>query len=544
MPLRVRRSKEELIRIWEKIDRNTSGEVQGEDVVKAAHTVEAELPDLLENFEKIAKGGKITRQDFLDFYMGKKSGASAASKKVTEHVDMRELRRVFDEIVGDTGVLRIADIAEHKSELRAVCPALLESFTTADSDKSGTLSWDEVRLFYAGTEEWLDQQFARVIGLDKLKDQLRVFQRSILLDKKRCEGGHDVKSGSEKYHMIFQGNPGTGKTTVARLVADLLKRIGIIEENLLVEVQRDKLVAEYVGQTGPKTQKVIEEAQKGILFIDEAYRLSQGGGKSDFGKEAIEQLMAAMNDPPGKAPVMVFAGYPDDMEAFMNANSGLYRRIAYTFDFDDYSSANLAQILDLQAKKSGFRLAPELTADDYAHLAEIIEANTLPEARSLMNGGICERIYTFAKQSLDAREAERSPGAVPSVDLEERDIIEACKKIPPPPARDSPIAGGGGGGGGDAALEARCEDLEAEVERLRERLARKGDSGEAAGPPRKYEVQPCLCYTGGCLWYFIKVIALWVYKWLCIFARWISSKITGSGAEKTADAPLTADAGP
>merc|ERR1712048_238203 len=172
-----------------------------------------------------------------------------------------------------------------------------------------------------------------------------------------------------KYHMIFQGNPGTGKTTMSRIIA------------------------EYVGQTGPKTQKVIEESKSGVLFIDEAYRLSQNGGKSDFGKEAIEQLMGAMNEPPGQAPVMVFAGYPDDMDEFMKANSGLYRRIAYTFDFTDYAPQDLAQILNGIATGSGFKLASELITADYAELADLIKNNTMPEARELMNGGICERIF-------------------------------------------------------------------------------------------------------------------------------------------------------
>ena len=93
--------------------------------------------------------------------------------------------------------------------------------------------------------------------------------------------------------------------------------------------------------------QVIAEAKEGILFVDEAYRLSQGGSKNDFGKEAIETLMGVMNEKPGVAPVMVFAGYPDDMEVFMQANSGLYRRVAYTFDFTDYSSREIANILHL-----------------------------------------------------------------------------------------------------------------------------------------------------------------------------------------------------
>merc|ERR1712232_955126 len=103
-------------------------------------------------------------------------------------------------------------------------------------------------------------------------------------------------------HMVFRGNPGTGKTSMGRLMAKLLCRVGLLPSAELREVQRPDLVAEYVGQTGPKTRKIIEESKNGVLFIDEAYRLS-AGGKNDFGREAIEELMASMNDPPGKAPI-------------------------------------------------------------------------------------------------------------------------------------------------------------------------------------------------------------------------------------------------
>jgi hypothetical protein len=111
------------------------------------------------------------------------------------------------------------------------------------------------------------------------------------------------------------------------------------------------LVDQYIGGTAVKTQKKVDEAKEGILFLDEAYRL-KGEGK-DFGVEALETIMAAMNEPPGKAPVMIFAGYPREMQQFMNLNAGMYRRIHYTFTFDDYTPTDLAEILQLMVIKTG-----------------------------------------------------------------------------------------------------------------------------------------------------------------------------------------------
>lgn len=443
MPARKKeqkRNKLDLQRVWDKLDSRKKGVVTAEQVLRNTVFLEAECPEFIRGFQDVAKDGRVTKQAFFDLVLGKKTSPRSKDGAAAK-ADLGVLRQLFEDIVDPAGnELRLSDLVRNRERISKVFPALLENFSDIDLDGSATISWDELRVYAGGTCEWLEFQLDRVIGLADLKQQIRDFHRSVVLDKRRCDAGHEVKTGG-KYHMIFQGNPGTGKTSLARIVAQLLHRIGIIRTDLLVEVQRDKLVAEYVGQTGPKTQKAIEEAKQGVLFIDEAYRLSQDAGKSDFGKEAIEQLMGAMNDAPGKAPVMVFAGYPEDMDAFMSANSGLYRRIAYTFDFGDYSSQELGQILDSMTRAAGFCIDPDLLADDYARLAELIEEHTLPEARRMMNGGICERIFVFAKQALDAREALRtlrSAQAPPSLEITEDDIVEACGRIPPPRKQGGP----------------------------------------------------------------------------------------------------------
>ena len=359
------------------------------------------------------------------------------------------------------------------------------------------MTWAELEVFAGGTGEWLEYQLDQVIGLELLKQQIRQFHHSIVMDQKRRETGHNVKTVG-KYHMIFQGNPGTGKTSLARIIAQLLHRIGIIKSDVLVEVQRDKLVAEYVGQTGPKTQKVIEQAKQGVLFIDEAYRLSQEGGKSDFGREAIEQLMAAMNDPPGKAPIMVFAGYADDMENFMHSNSGLYRRIGYTFDFSDYSCFELAEILKSIVTNSGFKLAPALMKNNLQATAALIETNTLPEAREMMNGGLCERLFDFAKQSLDAREAVVSASS-PSLEIKEGDLLEACRRIPPPPMRETRD---GSASSQDQArrlqrTEAKLRSAQSEIYRLQAQL-RAVKAARSAWKSGDFNQSASRCSVRGC----------------------------------------------
>lgn len=502
-PSSGKKSKAEAIRVWDKLDTSRRGFVTVHDVLKQAKLLEAECPDFIREYESVAKDGRVTRAAFLDYCVGK-----AASAEERRKVDMVQLRSMFDEVAGPGGQIRVADLIKHRPRIQAVFPPLLEKFSEIDLSMSSTVSWAELEVYAGGTGEWLEYQLDRVVGLELLKQQIRQFHHSVVLDKKREDAGHKVKTGG-KYHMIFQGNPGTGKTSLARVIAQLLHRIGIIQTDLLVEVQRDKLVAEYVGQTGPKTQKVIEQARQGVLFIDEAYRLSQDNGKSDFGREAIEQLMGAMNDPPGKAPIMVFAGYADDMDLFMQANSGLYRRIGYTFDFSDYAPGELAEILNSIVRGAGFKLAPSLSANRFQRLSNVIEAKTLEEAREMMNGGLCERLFDFAKQSLDAREAVVS-ATNPSLEITEGDILEACRRIPPPPVREG--RRGDSREAGDQSMllrrtEAQLRTAKSEVQRLHAQLrAVKAVSAqnvawkEEALP--EYSVRFCCRYSFGCLRHF------------------------------------------
>ena len=169
----------------------------------------------------------------------------------------------------------------------------------------------------------------------------------------------DLKISDVNLHMVFLGNPGTGKTTVARLVAQILYNLKYIEQNKLIEVSSKDLVAEYVGQTAPKTNAVIQRALGGVLFIDEAYSLASGNGTgSSFNEEAIATLIQGMENYRDNL-VVIFAGYTKEMQAFLNANSGIVSRIGYTLNFADYTDDELLQIFEQMMNKAGFTVLPE-----------------------------------------------------------------------------------------------------------------------------------------------------------------------------------------
>jgi AAA+ superfamily predicted ATPase len=173
----------------------------------------------------------------------------------------------------------------------------------------------------------------------------------------KSKSSNDLKINNVNLHMVFLGNPGTGKTTVARIVAEILYNLKYIKQNKLIEVSSKDLVAEYVGQTAPKTNAVIEKALGGVLFIDEAYSLADKGGNS-YNAEAIATLIQAMENHRDDL-VVIFAGYTKEMKDFLDSNSGIVSRIGYTLEFEDYTKEELAKIFINMMKKSGFEVEKE-----------------------------------------------------------------------------------------------------------------------------------------------------------------------------------------
>ena len=195
------------------------------------------------------------------------------------------------------------------------------------------------------------KELNELVGLDKVKKILHELADLVNLKNKTKD---DLKISNVNLHMVFLGNPGTGKTTVARLVAGILYNLKCINQDKLIEVSAKDLVAEYVGQTAPKTMNVIEKAMGGVLFIDEAYSLASNG-QNTYNDEAIATLIKAMEDYRDNL-VVIFAGYTKEMQAFLDSNSGIVSRIGYMLEFEDYTTDQLVEIFKKMVTKSGFVL--------------------------------------------------------------------------------------------------------------------------------------------------------------------------------------------
>ena len=219
------------------------------------------------------------------------------------------------------------------------------------------------------TTEELLSELNELVGLDEVKKDVNSLINLIKVRKLREE--NELPVAPMSLHLVFMGNPGTGKTTVARLLAQLYAGIGVLSKGQLVEVDRSGLVAGYVGQTALKTQEVISSALGGVLFIDEAYSLAMGG-ENDFGREAIDTILKAMEDHRDDLVVIV-AGYDGPMEKFLTSNPGLESRFNKYFYFPDYTGEQLMAIFQSQCKRNGYTLSPESEEKAKAMFREMYE---------------------------------------------------------------------------------------------------------------------------------------------------------------------------
>lgn len=211
------------------------------------------------------------------------------------------------------------------------------------------------------------EEMDTLIGLEEVKKIVKDYIAFIKVQKLR--ESYKLKTSPVVMHMIFKGNPGTGKTTMARIIGKIFKEIGYLKGGELIEVERADLVGEYIGHTAQKTRKVVERALGGVLFIDEAYSLARGGEK-DFGKECIDTLVKAMEDYKDKL-IIILAGYRDEMNYFLKTNPGLASRFAIQIDFPDYSLDELVQIAEIMYKEREYILDDKSKHYIYRILSEI-----------------------------------------------------------------------------------------------------------------------------------------------------------------------------
>ena len=221
-----------------------------------------------------------------------------------------------------------------------------------------------------------------LVGLKPIKARIRDIAALLVIDRLRANLGLQAQAPS--LHMSFTGNPGTGKTTVALRMAQILHRLGYVRKGHLVAVTRDDLVGQYIGHTAPKTREVLKRAMGGVLFIDEAYYLYRPENERDYGQEAIEILLQVMENQRDDL-VVILAGYKERMETFFRSNPGMSSRIAHHLDFPDYPAEDLLRIADQLLAQQNYRFAPGARDTFAEYLAHRIRQPHFANARSVRN---------------------------------------------------------------------------------------------------------------------------------------------------------------
>ena len=266
---------------------------------------------------------------------------------------------------------------------------------------------------YTGALDAIRAEINELVGLAPVKEYVFGLADNLQVQQRRAAAG--LKTASLSMHMIFTGNPGTGKTTIARLVAKYLKAIGALKGGQLVEVTRADLVGRYTGHTAPLTNSVIESALGGVLFIDEAYSLYRGEQDS-FGLEAIDTLVKGMEDHRDEL-VVILAGYTKEMEIFLTANSGLASRFPNKIEFPDYTAEELLQITHVQAKNKGYRLAESCTQPLLGYYARWQESDARTAGNGRLARNTLEKAIFHQSRRLVAKPAAALDLILPS-DLE------------------------------------------------------------------------------------------------------------------------------
>jgi probable Rubsico expression protein CbbX len=273
----------------------------------------------------------------------------------------------------------------------------------------------------ANIEAVLDELDRDLVALKPVKTRIREISALLVVDQLRRQAG--LAAGRPSLHMCFTGNPGTGKTTVAMRMADILHRLGYIDRNRVVAVTRDDLVGQYVGHTAPKTKEVLKRALGGVLFIDEAYYLYRPENERDYGVEAIEILLQVMENERDRL-VVILAGYGDRMDEFFRLNPGMSSRVAHHIDFPDYSAAELLRIGELMLAAENYVFSEDAEQAFREYIVRRMRRPRFAHARSVRNGIERARL----RHANRVYEAVRA-GAEPTFDelrrIEAQDILKS-----------------------------------------------------------------------------------------------------------------------
>jgi probable Rubsico expression protein CbbX len=265
-----------------------------------------------------------------------------------------------------------------------------------------------------------------LIGLAPIKARIRDIAALLVIDKLRMNLGLQAQAPS--LHMSFTGNPGTGKTTVALRMAQILFRLGYVRKGHLVAVTRDDLVGQYIGHTAPKTKEVLKRAMGGVLFIDEAYYLYRPENERDYGQEAIEILLQVMENQRDDL-VVILAGYKDRMDTFFRSNPGMSSRIAHHLDFPDYPPQDLLRIADKLLTQQNYHFTDEARAAFEEYLAHRIQQPHFANARSVRNALDRARLRQASRLFAD-RDREFTPEDLTTIAAED---IRASRVFQPAP---------------------------------------------------------------------------------------------------------------
>lgn len=333
----------------------------------------------------------------------KKAIQSIYDKKDKNFANAREMRILFEQVTGNLSNAVSARAGEELSneDYTTILPEYIPYDDSNDKEK---------------TIEEIYGELSELIGLDNIKNEIKEISNFLRIEKKRKEMG--LSATSTAYHFIFSGNPGTGKTTVARIIADVFKSLGVLPKGQLIEVDRSKLVGQHIGETEPKVNNVIDKAMGGILFIDEAYTLASQGG-NDYGKIAIETLMKRMEDDRGKF-ICILAGYTGEMQMFLDTNPGLKSRIPKEIRFEDYTPGEMLRIFKMLASKKSMLLdesVEELLLEKFGHLYDNRDQN-------FGNARLVRNVFEKSRQ----RQSSRIVSLLDSPDFKKEYLVTITKE--------------------------------------------------------------------------------------------------------------------